>query len=255
MHKNNFRGSYCQVTAPLSRTCCHMWSDLGHLQLMLSWLALHVSSPYLAGLNIRKVRNCLVTAVNCHCTLYTYQPMSQHLMGLLPMLLQPIHNCFSTFQKSWPLPKPFLFCITAHTACPSTTPQVITISTLTQVHVFCQYQPTQCLAQHMIITAAQHCLALKPPSPNTKQPSTKSPMPCTITQGQHHLLLLNIIEPIFAHHGHPLPWPWGIMWRKVPPHIAPHDAHHSESNRETELVSLKEQLGASLDRHEELLVY
>ena len=34
----------------------------------------------------------------------------------------------------------------------------------------------------------------------------------------------------------------------------PHHAHHSESNRETKLVPLKEQLGASLDRHEEPLV-
>ena len=43
------------------------------------------------------------------------------------------------------------------------------------------------------------------------------------------------------------------MWSKVPPHAAPRHAHHSKSRRETGLVPLKEQLGASLDRHEEPL--
>ena len=59
---------------------------------------------------------------------------------------------------------------------------------------------------------------------------------------------------VSAHHGPPLPWPWGIMWSKVPPHAAPRHAHHFESSRETGLVPLKKQLRASLDRHEEPLV-
>ena len=44
------------------------------------------------------------------------------------------------------------------------------------------------------------------------------------------------------------------MWSKVSPHAAPHHAHHFEFSRETGLVPFKEQLGASLDRHEEPLV-
>jgi len=61
-------------------------------------------------------------------------------------------------------------------------------------------------------------------------------------------------KSVSAHHDPLLPWPWGIMWNKVPPHATPHYAHHSKSSRETGLVPLKEQLGASLDRHEEPLV-
>ena len=78
---------YLNTYCSLSRTCCHMWSDLGHLQLMLSWSALYVSNLYSTCLNIQKARNCLVTANNCCCTLCTCQPMSQHIiMGFLLML-------------------------------------------------------------------------------------------------------------------------------------------------------------------------
>ena len=61
-------------------------------------------------------------------------------------------------------------------------------------------------------------------------------------------------QTVAAHHGPPLPWPWGIMWSKVPPHAAPHHAHQTDPSRGTGLVPLKEHLGASLDRHEEPLV-
>ena len=61
-------------------------------------------------------------------------------------------------------------------------------------------------------------------------------------------------NPSLPHHGYPLPWPYGIMWSKVPPHTVSYHAYHFESNRETELIPLREQLRASLERHEELLV-
>ena len=170
-----------------------MWFDLGHLQLMLSWPALHISSPYTVGLNIQKVRNCLVTVDNCCCTLCTCQPMSQHIIrGLLPILQQSTHNCSIAFQKTWPSAQALLISITAHTACLYIAYQVTTINPLTQVHAFCQHQLAQCLTQHIIIIVAQHCLALKPPSPHTKQSSARPALPCTILQGQHHLLLPNI---------------------------------------------------------------
>ena len=150
MHRNNCRGSYYQVTAPLSRTCCHMWFDLGHLQLMPSWPALHIFNPYSAGLIIKKARNCLVIAA-AHST--HPSPCLSTSWGFCHAPAAHTH-LFQYVLEGLALVQTLLINITAHTACPFATHQVTTISPLTQAHAFCQHQPAQCLAQHIIITTA-----------------------------------------------------------------------------------------------------
>ena len=182
MHRNNRRSSYCQVIAPLSRTCYHMWSNLGHLQLMMSWPALHVSNPYSAGLIIRKVRNCLVSAANCCCahTLHMPAHLLAHHRASAHAPVAHTH-LFQHVLEGLALAQALLINIITHTICPFAALQVTIISPLTQVYAFYQHQPAQCLAQHIIITATQHYLTLKLLSPHTKQPSAKPPMPCTIS--------------------------------------------------------------------------
>ena len=218
---------------------------------MLSWPALQVSSPYLVGLIIRKARNYLVTAANCH---YTCQPMSQHIIGLLPMLQQPTHTCSNMFQKSWPLPKPF-----SSASQPTQHAHMQHFKSLSSVHSHKSLHfasTNQPNALHNISSSQQPSTVLhssyQAHTQSNHQPSHQCHAP---SHRVSTICYCPISKSVSAHHGPPLPWPWGIMWSKVPPHATPHHAHHSKSSRENELVLLKEQLGASLDRHEKPLVY
>ena len=88
--------------------------------------------------------------------------------------------------------------------------------------------------------------------PIHKQLAIKPPMPCTTTQrltptsATHH-------ETNSAHHGPPMPWPWGTMWSKVPPHATP--MHNSliqlklGSRAYPPLKNTQEHLEFSLRRH------
>ena len=73
--------------------------------------------------------------------------------------------------------------------------------------------------QHLIITATRPYLTLKSLSLRTwnQQLSHQCHAPL-------HRVSTNYYCPtsksISAHHGPPLPWPWGITWSKVPPHAA-----------------------------------
>ena len=80
-----------------------MWSNLRHLQLMLSWPALYISNPYSTGLIIKKARNCLVTATAhsthpspCLSTSWGFCPCSS-----IPHTLVPTH-----FRRLSPCPNP-----------------------------------------------------------------------------------------------------------------------------------------------------
>ena len=63
---------------------------------MLSWSTLHVFSPYTAIVIIKKARNYLVIANNYSCTSVHSQPISQQIIGPLPITQQPndLHKAF-----------------------------------------------------------------------------------------------------------------------------------------------------------------
>ena len=129
---------------------------------MLSWLALYVSSPYVAGLIIRKVRNCLITAT-------AHAPrMSQQTMGPLPILQQSTQHVSTRFGEAWPMLNASHQQYSSHSM-----PTCSTQSNCRQPTSTCTCikpaptNPMPC-TQHLIIVAAQPYLALKPPSPHTR---------------------------------------------------------------------------------------
>ena len=114
-----------------------MWSNLGHFQLMMSWPALHVSNPYLAGLIIRKARNCLVSAANCCCAHTLHMPA--HLLahhGASAHAPVTHTHLFQHVLEGLALAQALLISIITHTACPFATLQVTIVSPLTQVYAF-----------------------------------------------------------------------------------------------------------------------
>ncbi|KAK9999285.1 hypothetical protein SO802_018888 [Lithocarpus litseifolius] len=113
----------------------------GHLQLILSWPALHVPSSYTAGLIIRKARNYLVTII-AHAA-YA-QPMSQQTMGPLP-ILQQFTQVLGGLAHAQGLP----ISNTAHTACPHAVHKVTIISPLALVHAISQPLVAQCFAHNI----------------------------------------------------------------------------------------------------------
>ena len=122
---------------------------------MLSWPALHVTSPYITSLILNKARNCLVTAIaqSAHAN-----PCLSRSLGLYPMLQQPTQSVPHVLGGLAPA-HALLISITAHIACPSEAHQVTAISPLAQIHAFSQHPPAQCLA-HSIISSQQPSIAL-----------------------------------------------------------------------------------------------
>ena len=159
---------------------------------MLPWLALYVSSLYTAGLIIKKARNCLVTA-SAHA-----EPMSQQTMGSLPILQQPTQQVLTRFGRLGICLRP-----PHQQYSPHSTPTCSTQSKCHQPTSTCpciqpaSTSPMRC-TQHLIITTAQPCLALKPPNPHTRNQnlvramalghhveqgaSTCCPLPCSLIQ-------------------------------------------------------------------------
>ena len=105
--------------------------------------------------------------------------------------------------------------------------------------------------QHSIITVAQPCLALKPPSPHTRNqqlsqqchaPPHRVSTTCCCPSSQPTLPTMALLyHGLGATCG-------GVRCLHMLPLIT---THRSNSSRETEQVPLKEPLGASLVKHEE----
>ena len=105
--------------------------------------------------------------------------------------------------------------------------------------------------QHLIITVAQPCLALKPPSPHTRNqqlsqqchaPPHRVSTTCCCPSSQPTLPTMALLyHGLGATCG-------GVRCLHMLPLIT---THRSNSSRETEQVPLKEPLGASLVKHEE----
>ena len=87
---------------------------------------------------------------------------------------------------------------------------------------YIQLAPTSPMlwTHHLIITATQSYLALKPPNSHTRNQQLSY---------QCHTPLHRVnttcccpsSKSISTHYGPPLQWPRGVMWSKVPPHTAP----------------------------------
>ena len=107
--------------------------------------------------------------------------------------------------------------------------------------------------QHLIITIAQPCLTLKPPSPHTRNqqlshqchaPPHRVNTTCYCPSSQPSLPTMTLL-----YHG--LEASYGACGARCLHMLPLITAHQSNSSGETRQVPLKEPLGASLVRHEE----
>ena len=112
--------------------------------------------------------------------------------------------------------------------------------------------PMPC-TQHLIITIAQPCLALQPPRPHIRNPqlSHQCHAPPHKVSTTYYYPSSQPSLPTMALLCHGLGASSGARCLHMMRFII---AHKSNSNRETGQVPLKESLGASLIRHEELEV-
>ena len=94
--------------------------------------------------------------------------MSQHTMGPLPILQQPTQHVLTHFGEAWPMRKASYQHYSPHSM-----PTCNTHKNCHQPTSTCPYiqpaptSPMPC-TQHLIITAAQPCLAIKPLSPHIR---------------------------------------------------------------------------------------
>ena len=213
---------------------------------MLSWLTLHVFSPYTASLIIVKARNCLVIA--CNCTAHA-QPMSQQTMGPLSILQQLIQHVPTHFGEAWPMLKASHQHYSPHNMPICSTQSNCHQSTSTCPRIQIASTSLMPCTQHSIITATQPCLTLQPPSPHTRNPQLshqchapphRVSTTCCYPSSKPSL-------PTIALLCHGLGALRGAKCLHMLPLIT---THRSNSSRKIGLVLLKEPLGASLVRHE-----
>ena len=167
--------------------------------------------------------------------------------GLCPSSSSPLNMFSHVLGKLDTCSKPPII-TSAHTIYPQATHSHQPTSTYPCI----QPAPTSLMpcTQHLIITAAQPCLALKPPSPHTRNyklshqchaPPHRVNTTCYCLSSQPSL-------PTMALLYHGLGASRGARCLHMLPFIT---AHRSNSNRKSRQVLLKKPLGASLVRHEE----